>query len=570
MGIRARRAATVIACALTAVGAPLVPTAPAVSQTGPTEATAPEDSVVVALRSLGQVNAVLASGEVRVLARGLAEPAGVAVLDDGTVLVAETAANRVSGFGGRLGAAPQTVADVAQPTGLALRSDGTVFVAAAGEIGRVDVSTRQYQTIASGFVSPTTPAVRDGVLYVPDFSTGEVVSVDIASGSRLGTVASGLQSPSGAASGPNLPVFVSEASGNRIVRLDTATGVSTAFATAQGPLQLAIAHDGSSADSWTLIAATAEGLVRLAPDGRVVDRVSLPLTAGAAVAPSAEQGSGEGTTSGSEGDTIVVRDDGGGGLSPLVLIVALVLLAAAAALVATLLLARRARRRERDAEGTFGLATATMTEPGGAALAMNECALEEREVERVEHELRSLSAQLHEARRRLREAIELASRARDRAMRALEVRTSVRQTRLSGEHRVDPYKLDWSQLSFTTDAGREALSAFRHGAIDSAGLRERLTELGELNAVAQIVAEGQRRSRTDPTTPWPEERRAVRDAVAARDELRAHERDAERARVDTAQLEAREREVNEDLVAARKRLDDCRRGHSGPPEFSDF
>jgi sugar lactone lactonase YvrE len=562
MRARAGRAAAGLIGALLAVASSVPAWSPAGAQTGPADVTPPPGSIVVSLRSLGQVNAVLPSGEVRVLARGLVEPTGVVVLADRTVLVAESGANRVSGFGGRFGSSPQHVATVAGPSGLALRSDGTVFVSAAGEVGQIEFEPNRYRTIATGFVSPTTPAAREGVLYVPDSGTGEVVAVDIASGGKLAPVATGLRSPGGAASAPGLPLFVSESAGNSVVRVDVDAGTSTPFATAQGPLQLTIA-DPSSADGWSLVAATAEGIVRFDPNGRVLDRVALPATTGAAAAPGGPPADG----SSSDGDTIVVREDGGGGLSPLVVLVGVVVLAAIGVVVLTMLLARRARHREQEGHEMFG-GPSPAQQPSLVAT-LGRCAAEERDVDRLEHELRSLAAQLHDARRRWREAVEQASRARDRAMRALEVRTSVRNARLAGEQKAETYKLDWTQLSFTTDAGREALSSFQSGAIDANQLRDRLTELGELNAVAQIVAEGQRRSRSDPSNPWPEERQAVHDAVAARDELRVHEHDAEQARIEVAQWEQREQEVNEELADARRRLDECL-AREDPVAFNDF
>ncbi len=80
--------------------------APAQAPDADGEATPPPGSLLLALRSLGQVNAVLPTGGTLVLARNLAQPVAVAVLSDSSILVAENGANRVSGFGGRFGATP--------------------------------------------------------------------------------------------------------------------------------------------------------------------------------------------------------------------------------------------------------------------------------------------------------------------------------------------------------------------------------------------------------------------------------------------------------------------------------
>ena len=160
-------------------------------------------------------------------------PTGVVVLADGTVLVAERGADRVTGFGGRLGPEPVPVVSVPCPTGLAVAANGSVFVTAStpagGEVGRIDVATRQYSALATGFGSPAGPAVRGDVLYVPDLQTGDVRSIDIATGAELVAAASGLRGPAGATSAPGLPLFVTEAAGNAIVRVDPVGRRTIAF-----------------------------------------------------------------------------------------------------------------------------------------------------------------------------------------------------------------------------------------------------------------------------------------------------------------------------------------------------
>lgn len=541
------------------------PARSAAAQTGSAGATPPAGSVVVVLRTLGQVNAVLPSGEVQVLARELADPAAVVVLDDRTVLVAEAGADRISGFGGRLGPIPEPIVALAGPTGLALGSGGTVFATTATEVGRVDVATRQYETLAAGFVSATGPAVRSGVVYVPDFATGEVARVDVASGSNLGPVATGLRSPVGVATAAGLPLFISEAQGNAVVRVDASGGAPSEFAAVQGPLQLAIDPPAPGSGAWTLVVATIEGIVRLDSDGRVEDRTSLPLTVGVAAVPTPEQVAGStGESRGSPVTTVLKDEEDGGSASPLLVIGGLVVIGAVVAVVATVLLARRARKREQELDGVLappeppaGFA------PGGLGAVSTGCTEEEMEVDRLQNELRLVSARLADEKARARESTESASLARDRAMRALEVRASVQTARRRGYYTGDGEPLTWAQLSFATDAGRTAFEAFRRRELTPAQLKERFTELGEHIALTQITEEGRRQMRRDPNIPWPEERQAVRDAIAARDELRAHERDAETARADALQLGQRERELTEELAAARVRLDDCRSSKHG-------
>jgi hypothetical protein len=516
-----------------------------------------EGAVIVALRTLGQVNAVLPDGEVRVLARGLADPSGVLVLPDATVIVAETGGDRVTGFGGRLGPAPELIASVPQPNGLAVALDGAVLVSGGTTVSRVDVAARAAQPIADGFSSAAGLAMRDGVLYVSDFETGEVTGLDPTTGERLGIIASGLRSPAGVAAASGVPVFASEASGNSIVAIDPAGGTSAPFATVQGPLQMAIDPPNPAGGEWSLVVATVEGLVRLDEDGRVVDRTSLPLTVSASVVPSADATGAGATPPPAPGQTTVLKDDESSSTSPLVLIVALVVALALGAVILTVVLARRASRREQEDEHLL------LPEPPAAPTAVvpayNPCVGEQGAVNHLQDEIRANAARRDEALDRARASAELASRARDRAMRALEVRASVQAARrASPPDGAD--RLTWAGVSFSTDEGRAAFDSFRRGEIGAAQLRVRFSELGEDHALAQIVEEGRRRMRADPDTPWPEEREAVRDAITARDELRQHEREVDRARADADAFAARHTELEAQLDTARQELEDCLAG----------
>ncbi len=143
-------------------------------------------------------------------------------------------------------------------------------------------------------------------------------------------------------------------------------------------------------------------------------------------------------------------------------------------------------------------------------------------------------------------------------MRALEVRTSIRAARLEAQPLPDTERLSWAQLSFSTNEGREAFESYRRREIDGAQLKTRFSELGETTAISQISEAGRRQMRSDPTVPWPEERDAVRDAIAAREELRAHVTEADEAQAESDQLGAQLQDLTEELDEARRRLDDCR------------
>jgi hypothetical protein len=248
----------------------------------------------------------------------------------------------------------------------------------------------------------------------------------------------------------------------------------------------------------------------------------------------------------------------------LVWIIGVVLVVALVAVVAALLLARRAGRRAREVEG---LLTPPDEERADLAL-LGSCAAEEREVDRLENAARQVSLQVEQRRRQMRDEMEHASRARDRAMKALEARTSLRAARLAGEHTSTREPLTWAQLSFTTDEGRGVFERFRRGEMPPVELRRELSQLGEHRVIAQIIAEGDRRRRSDPAIPWPEEQQAVRDAIAARDDLRGHERAATAAHREAQHLSERADEIARELALARQRLDECRRA-AERPAFDD-
>lgn len=181
------------------------------------------------------------------------------------------------------------------------------------------------------------------------------------------------------------------------------------------------------------------------------------------------------------------------------------------------------------------------------------------EVDRLLLVLRDVTSQLDDAQALRRRSSDSASRARDRAMRALEVRTSVRDQRLAVRPRKPEDRLSWAQLPFRTDEGRNAVEAFRRGQIDAAQLEARLAQLGEASVIERIVEEGQHELRTDPAIPWPEERQATRDAIEARDDLRRHQRAVDEAGAQVQQLAARRAALADELDRARRLLDECRK-----------
>jgi DNA-binding beta-propeller fold protein YncE len=536
---------------LVAVATVVWPASPAVAattQAAPPAFDLPAGTLLLALPALGQVNAIRPDGSTQVLARGLSGPSAVAVLADGTIVVAESGADRISALGGAYGVQPQPIAEVPAPNGLVAASDGSVYVTAAGQVGRLEVTARRYQTLASGFASPLGPALDGTRLYVPDPGTGRIATLDTTTGAELGDAAV-LAAPGGAAAAPGAPLFVAQTQGPGVARVD-AGGVVSSFATVPGALQLAFDPPAPGADDWILVVVTQTGLTRLSSDGRVVgDRLSLAGIGGVAAVP--ELAAHE------SAEPVSVGDPAGSSSAPAWLwaLVGVGLLVAGGL---AWWLARRGRGREREDDGF-------MPPPSGTpatAPASGGCDRYADDVDRLEQLVRDVTSQLDDVQAHRRRSSESASGARDRAMRALEVRTSVRTQRLAARPRPPQARLSWSQLSFRTSEGRAVVDAFRRRQVDAVQLKARLAELGEASVIDQIAGEGRHALRTDPEIPWPEERQATRDAIAARDELRHHQREVDEAGARVAQLAARRAELTDDLDRARRLLDDCRRANA--------
>jgi hypothetical protein len=194
-----------------------------------------------------------------------------------------------------------------------------------------------------------------------------------------------------------------------------------------------------------------------------------------------------------------------------------------------------------------------------------DCSEVEREVERCRELRRHVRAQLDDTQARARRAAESASDARDRVMRALEVRATMRSAREHAPPVPPAERLGVAELAFSTADGRRALEQFRRREIDAATLKRHLMDLGELTAIAQISDAGRRELRADRSIPWIEERTAARDALAARDELRAHEDEVRVLASEASDLAARDAQLAQELESAERRLAECRGGPAPAP-----
>src|SRR5262245_49816764 len=100
-----RRARVTVASMVAASIAILVLTLVVAPAWAPAQVVAVTPGDIIATEmAAGRVVAVAPTGDLREIASGLQSPRGVAVLPDGSILVAETGANRIVGIGGRFGA----------------------------------------------------------------------------------------------------------------------------------------------------------------------------------------------------------------------------------------------------------------------------------------------------------------------------------------------------------------------------------------------------------------------------------------------------------------------------------
>jgi sugar lactone lactonase YvrE len=123
-----------------------------------------------------------ARAESEVLASGFDQLMGVAIAPGGAAVCAEYGTGRVLAI--ESGAVTTLADELDEPKGVAVDGDGTCFVAesAAGRVVRVSGS--RVETVLDGLRKPEGLALREGVLYVLDIATKELVRYDLAGGTR--------------------------------------------------------------------------------------------------------------------------------------------------------------------------------------------------------------------------------------------------------------------------------------------------------------------------------------------------------------------------------------------------
>lgn len=252
--------------------------------------------IVAAQPDTGDLLALSRAGRVRPLAQGLRSPRGVAVLDDGSVLVAEGNGGRVLGLGGRYGDDPVGLATgLGAPEGVTVGADGLVYLTLFGE-GRllaVDLETGTTTTLIDDLAGPAPVQYVRGVrdpdrVLVGEWFGGRIVSVGPVGG-EVTVVAEGLSSPSGLAVGQDGTVYVADRGADAIVAL-TAGGGQQVLARVDSPSALALdpPRPGPN-DPFSLVVATPDDIVRVDPGSGAIEVVAeVAGVAGLAVVAGAE------------------------------------------------------------------------------------------------------------------------------------------------------------------------------------------------------------------------------------------------------------------------------------------
>ncbi|GAA3564269.1 SMP-30/gluconolactonase/LRE family protein [Amycolatopsis ultiminotia] len=130
-----------------------------------------------------------ADGQTRVRAKGLHRPVGVAVREDGALVVAEAGAGRVVAIDG-MDAVTVLAEGFTEPVDVAF--DGSrcyVSDQAAGAVLRIDDGERRGVPVVTGLAAPQGLAVRDGELIVLETGRGRLLAADPGTGETRVVVA---------------------------------------------------------------------------------------------------------------------------------------------------------------------------------------------------------------------------------------------------------------------------------------------------------------------------------------------------------------------------------------------
>ena len=574
-------AAIAVLAAVVSLSVPVATVAALPAQPTPTTvAAAPiaPGTVVAAELDLGQLSTIDPQGRATVLVKNLKKPNGVAVLADGSVLVAESGANRVAGIGGRFGPELKTIAEVEFPQGLAVGLDGTVYVTLLlkGEVGKLDLVAGTYTKILGDLKGPGDVAIREGLLYITEgaVDSNDVVRINPLDGTKA-VVASGFQQPVGVATGPGQILFVADYKAGKVVKVDDA-GKQTDFVKVDAPVQLAIEPYQPVADQpYALIVASKVGVSRYDANGRKVGATApLKVATGVATVPAVETPPPTTTTTappvtvpttlGTIPPTTRLRPTTTVGVlvdvdakttSGNALMVSLLIIGVVAVAIAAFLIVRKPKTMSGAGFEERPLDSHSVAEAFGP------CAAQEVELAEAEGGLQSLIIQQESAEKRSADAVERIGVAQARLDAATEAVRIAEEAHVAagGTLTAGPPALKLDDLGLTTDGGRDALAAFAKGEIDAHELEARWTDLGEHQAIDVVRATGEDEV---PAADLPEAVTTAQAELAeAREELETAQMDRDHATFEIPRLQERLDAATARIIEARASLEACQAEH---------
>ena len=192
----------------------------------------------------GQVNEILANGEVRALVPdGLNWPLGLAVDDNGVLLVADGGFAYTLRPGGRLESAGMffTPGYPGYIRGVAATGPGEYVVTTAnGQVSRWSLANQAHEVLADGFDRLYGVAVsRSGATMFADAGSGRLLSVQ---SGTVETLATGLREPMGVAIAADGSCLVAEDGAGRVVKAGPG-GVDTVLDGLQNPQGILLRGD---------------------------------------------------------------------------------------------------------------------------------------------------------------------------------------------------------------------------------------------------------------------------------------------------------------------------------------
>ncbi|GMR13006.1 MAG: hypothetical protein BMS9Abin29_1201 [Gemmatimonadota bacterium] len=163
---------------------------------------------------------------------------------DGNLYVSQWGSSQssVAVFDGATGAfLREATPNIDRPMGQAWDADGVLHVTSFGsaDVRSYDAEGNEIEVViprGGPLLGPVNIWFQDDELWIIDWTSGSIQRYDL-DGTQIGVFASGLANPEGWAYGPDGALYIAEWTGNRVRRLDAATGATLGFLATQGGLQ---------------------------------------------------------------------------------------------------------------------------------------------------------------------------------------------------------------------------------------------------------------------------------------------------------------------------------------------